>query len=197
VTNGKNAELIDALDQEEYRQVRGEMVDRDAFIRTTYLFSVSAVGALAWAVISLYLEHPKITASQMWWMTYSPALACVPLLFVMVAQRRDLVRGGAYIRVFFEDRFGRKGWQGRKEKFTSGVKGESNDPIIWFYYAVLFGCFLVNRALNIPCSYREVVVIVVVAACLFIGHRKFSAAAKVFRQECLGKWKCVLIEESL
>lgn len=128
-------------------------------------------------------------------MMYLPALACVPLLFVMVAQRRDLVRGGAYIRVFFEDRFDRKGWQGRKAKFASGVKGESNDPIIWFYYAVLFGCSLANRALNITWSYPEVGLIVVVASCLRIGHWKFSAAAKAFREDCLSEWKGVLKEE--
>src|ERR1700730_13279060 len=148
--------------------VRGQMVDRDAFIRTTYLFSVSAVGALSGGVISLYLNHRQLTESMIWWMMYSPALACVLLLFVMVAQRRDLVRAGAYIRVFFEDRIGRKGWQGRKGQFTIGMKGESNDPIIWFYYVVLIGCVWVNRALGVPCSFRESALAVFVGVCLVV-----------------------------
>lgn len=197
MTNGNDAKLVLTLDEEEYRQVRGEMVDRDAFIRTTYLFSVSAVGALSWGVISLYLDHQQMTERVMWWMMYLPALACVPFLFVMVAQRRDLVRGGAYIRVFFEDRFGRKGWQGRKGQFTIEAKGESNDPIIGFYYVVLIGCFLVNRALSIPWSYWEGALIVFVLVGLVMGHRKFSSAAKIFSEECLRKWECVLRKESL
>lgn len=64
MTDDKDTERVDSLDEEEYRQVRGEMVDRDAFIRTTYLFSVSAVGALSWAVISLYLDGRAFTISQ-------------------------------------------------------------------------------------------------------------------------------------
>jgi hypothetical protein len=195
VTNGNDAKPAVALDEEEYRQVRGEMSERDAFIRTTYLFSVSAVGALSWAVISLHLDHQQMTERMMWWMMYLPALACIPLLFVMAAQRRDLVRGGAYIHVFFEDRFGRNGWQGRKAQFTAEAKGESNDPIIGFYYLVLFGCFLVNRALSIPWSRWESAPIVVVLVGLIIGHRRFSTAAKIFRQECLRIWASVLGRE--
>jgi hypothetical protein len=197
VTNGNDGPLVLKLDKEEFRQVRGEIVDRDAFIRTTYLFSVSAVGALSWGVISIYLDHQQMTERVMWWMMYLPALACVPLLFVMVAQRRDLVRGGAYIRVFFEDRLRRRGWQGRKELFTAEAKGESNDPIIWFYYLVLFGCFLVNRSLSIPWSYWEGAPIVCVLVGLVVGHRQFSSAAKLFREECTRIWEAVLSRESL
>jgi hypothetical protein len=197
VTDGNDAQLVLTLDEEEYRQAFGQMGDRDAFIRTLYLFSVSAVGAISWGVISLYLDHRQVTERMIWWMMYLPALACLPLLSVMVAQRRDLVRAGAYIRVFFEDRVGRKGWQGRKGQFTIGMKGESNDPIIWFYYVVLIGCVIVNRALNVPFSFREGMLAVVVGSGLVWGHRKFCSAAKTFPEDCVREWARVLKKESL
>jgi hypothetical protein len=180
------------LDEEEYRQVRGEMVERDAFIRTTYLFSISAVGALSWAVISLYVGNTALTAKLIWWMNYLPALVCIPLLFVMVAQRRDLIRGGAYISVFFEERYGREGWQRRKSRFTKGVKGESNDPILLFYYAVAFGCVLVNRSLGVTLDWGEALLMAFVVACLGRGHWLFAEAAKNYRDECLSEWRCVM-----
>jgi hypothetical protein len=197
VTHGNDTRLVLTIDEQEYQQVQAQMVERDAFIRTTYLFSVSAVGALSWAVISLYLDHRPMTETMIWWMTYSPALACVPLLLVMGAQRRDLVRAGAYIRVFFEDRIGRKGWQGRKGQFTVGMKGESNDPIILFYYSVLIGCFFVNRALRVPYSFKEGALAVVVGGLLVWGHRRFNSAAKTFPGKCLREWESVLSKESL
>jgi hypothetical protein len=194
MTHGNDAQPVLPLDEEEYRQVFSQMADRDGFIRTTYLYSVSAVGALSGFVVSLYLDHPQNTA---WWIMYLPALACVPLLFVMVAQRRDLVRGGAYIRVFYEDRLGRKGWQGRKEQFARRLKGESNDPIVWFYYMVLIGCIGVNRSFGVPLSIREGALIVFVGGLLVVGHRKFCSAASNFRDDCLHEWDCVRRKESL
>ena len=195
MTSGNEAHLVLKLDEEDCRQAFRQMCDRDAFIRTLYLFSVSAVGAIAWGVIRLYLDHPNVTKSMMWWMMYLPALACVLFLFVMAAQRRDLVRAGAYIRVFFEDRVGRKGWQGRKGQFA--IKGESNDPIILFYYLVWFGCVGVNRELSVALSLSEGVLAGVVLCGLFWGHLRFRLAPKKFREECFGKWSGVLSKESL
>jgi hypothetical protein len=197
VTDGNVAKLVLALDQEEYKQAFGQMAERDAFIRTLYLFSVSAVGAILWGVIRLYLDHRPETAKMIWWMMYLPALPCVLFLFVMAAQRRDLIRAGAYIRVFFEDGVGRKGWQGRKGQFTIWRKGESNDPIIVFYYVVLIGCFLVNRTLSVPCSFGEGVFAAVVGGGLVWGHLKFSSATKTFPEECLREWTSVREKESL
>lgn len=196
MTNGKHPS-VPVLDQEEYRMVFGLMGERDAFIRTTYLFSVSAVGALSWAVISLYLDHQKGAniRDMMWWLAYLPALACLPLLFVMAAQRRDLIRAGAYIRVFFEDRVDREGWQGRKGQFR--LKGESNDPIITFYFVVLFLCFWVNRQLHVYLSYGEGALIAVVAGLLLWGRRNWRFAAEGFRQECIRQWESVLRKERL
>lgn len=192
-----NTELHSLLAEEEYRQIRGELVDRDSYMRNVFLFSVTSAGTIIWALLDMFNEAPAsgLVTALGWLLWFAPVAFCVPFAHVIASHRRDLIRAGAYIQVFFEEGIGRRGWQTRKTTFMTQMKGESNDFMFAFYFGLLFASTVLSgTAEGGLAEFRPLVPITLFLLILW-ASRRFNEAVATYRTSCILMWRHIRDEE--
>lgn len=166
---------------EEFKIFTGAIFDIDKRVAQVFGFTIAAaVSLFSWAA-KLVIEDSS-SPMPLAYLALVPNLILIPAFFYLVAQRRDLIGFGAYLRLL-ERRLKVKGFQtglgsGPRSIRSSRLRGgEGNDPIPYTFWALfilsglLFGYGILEREGGLS----HLLVLIVPSALLGVCHRRWQS----------------------
>lgn len=123
----------------------------------------------------------------------APNLLVIPSFYLMLSQRRDMMRMGSYRRVFLEEQDRIEGWETRLEKFRVLVNKEANDPVPWIIWAVFAAsaALFIFVVLESRASLYHLLVLLLPVAFITSPHCKWKRVVAVELPEHVKVWRKV------
>ncbi len=166
---------------EDYKQIWNAIIDVDKRILqvfgSTIVIAVSLLSAVAGLVLGKGAGDGMSIVFA--YLGLAPSLILIPSFNLMLSQRIDIMRLGAYRRVFYEEQYAREGWEVHLYKFRNLEQKESNDPIPWSFWAI----FAASAALF---SYG------LIKTCASLWHLSFLVIPTIFLGTTHYKWSRVI-----
>lgn len=140
MTETELSELQRSLIVEEFKQLHEHLRTHEKEMGSLTIVMVTGSAALLSAIAALYFRVKSSSEMEIGpafsYLFLVPTLLVIPVMALIRGHRESLYKMGLYIKVFIEKDVGGAAWHVRLEKYQSTRRGESQDGVPYFAWAV-------------------------------------------------------------
>ncbi|MBI5843750.1 MAG: hypothetical protein HZB23_03670 [Deltaproteobacteria bacterium] len=160
---------------EESKHIDNAIIEIDKHILQILIASMTVAVTLLSAIGGLAIGKEGVNVSIIHaYAALTPNLLIIPSFYLMLSQRIDMMRLGAYRRVFFEEQYKFDGWETRLGRLRIIEIKESNDPVPLIFWAIFFSSMSLFDYVILKCGAASFHLMVPLVPSLFIIYPHYQ-----------------------